>query len=163
MRNFVQSKDDSTIDNGNSSILLRETKCLACGSNKYKTYGYKEGYRLTVCRICGHLWVNPTPAYQWVKDGYSRDNTEFVPHEDYALFLTESAWSYANKCTEVILDLLKGTTPGQLCDVGCGIGIFAKRALEQGWSVVGIEPGPWGEKARKYGIQVIRTFLKKQS
>jgi ubiquinone/menaquinone biosynthesis C-methylase UbiE len=52
---------------------------------------------------------------------------------------------------------LLGTGPGRLLDVGCGTGFHSARFIEEGWSVVGVDPSDDQLRlARGRGLEVVR-------
>jgi 2-polyprenyl-3-methyl-5-hydroxy-6-metoxy-1,4-benzoquinol methylase len=59
---------------------------------------------------------------------------------------------------------LYGTSTGTWMDVGCGSGHLLSRARDNGYAVIGIEPGGWGQlAAAEKQLNIIRGFLTKKT
>ena len=50
---------------------------------------------------------------------------------------------------------------GRLLDVGCGLGLFVRHAVDQGWDAAGLETSEWAarEGAKRYGITIHHAEL----
>ncbi len=150
--------------------------CPVCGSEKSesvfpidKTYAsYHSRIDLSDipvcvvrCNTCSHEFIQPVPQSPFLeafyssylnkaKDGFYRDRNKENISE--AFRLRYGKW----------LDRIKSLQEGRtLMDVGAGLGMFLRLAMEKGFTIAGVEPNPESASLLKerYGITVHNCML----
>jgi 2-polyprenyl-3-methyl-5-hydroxy-6-metoxy-1,4-benzoquinol methylase/predicted RNA-binding Zn-ribbon protein involved in translation (DUF1610 family) len=128
---------------------IESTPCVACGG-KLETRNHKPGFGSPVtggaivrCMSCGTNQVVPRPSLDVLAKLY---NAEY-----YESFMVGVGMSGGN--TEVspvlgqrMIELERRVSGRRLLDVGCGLGLFVKRAVERGWDAVGVEASAWAAR-----------------
>ena len=115
------------------------------------------GYDLINCRRCGFKHIVPLPSPDeldaiYREQYYTKEKPRYIEHyrEDIEWWnLVYDGW----------LDTLEELVPRhrrRLLDIGCGPGLFLKRAGERGWETLGIEPSSRAAAhARSLGLNVL--------
>jgi 2-polyprenyl-3-methyl-5-hydroxy-6-metoxy-1,4-benzoquinol methylase len=140
------------------------TPCVACGGtldmrdHVLRNGSPITGGRVLRCKACGTLQVAPRPTSEVLAKLYGADY--------YESFIAGAGLIGGN--TEVspvlrdrLIEIEKQVGKGRLLDVGCGIGIFVKHAVEQGWDAAGLETSAWAAKegANRNHIVIHNTDL----
>ena len=118
-------------------------KCEVCGSEAgdtlFSVKSYGDIYRIFKCRHCGHLFNNPRPSDEDIRNFYK--NLPWISNvrNNERLLFRQG------------LRILKRHVPrnGTLLDVGSGGG-FLKMASNAGFQAVGVEPST---KSCEYAIK----------
>src|SRR5262245_21758111 len=102
-----------------------------------------------ICNVCGIGAVHPHPSAAEIQTFYDLDNyyTHNRSHFKKATatiadrILVKLAWQL-DRGHQVNLDKIldKLSSPGSVCDLGCGSGEFLIGLMENGWSAKGVEP-----------------------
>lgn len=83
------------------------------------------------------------------------------------LLVGEHEGFHTNITFKVIHKLLKSLDPspnGSWLDIGAGSGYLVEQVGKLGWSVIGIEPGGWGQiAAREKGVTILKEFLREDT
>lgn len=96
-----------------------------------------------VRRVTGHSGVFTASRYE---KAFDPDGNERHPSEERQQKLDDMAEELA---------FLKGLAPGQLLEVGCGLGFALRELREAGWIVHGVEPSDHArEHCRNLGLPV---------
>ena len=122
--------------------------CNLCGGNKQKILFHEnvgdsgDAFTIMKCLDCGLVFTSPQPSDDFLEKLYSK--------ESYASDSMSGHYCLDAELGQVdhlrVLSMLTGLTKGKrLLDVGCGTGIFVKRALEDGWDAFGNEPSSYAE------------------
>ena len=122
-----------------------ERNCNICSSDNYRQIYSIVDYKIVECLICGFKYLNPSPTqtpYDIYEEEYytgncSKKDTYNVTGWDYFVSEHYSALCHrSQKTVDVIENLVR---PGNILDIGCGIGIFLAEARNRGWSAYGFD------------------------
>ena len=118
-----------------------EATCPVCDANSTRPALEKWGITVCRCEGCGHLFVSPRMPREAVPALYGSRYwhahalaTGCPPLAERVLF------DYENAQTKLDRDVLPFRSGGRLLDVGASNGGFVRRASEQGFAAVGLEP-----------------------
>lgn len=116
--------------------------CKLCLNAEIELYCRKDSIDVFRCRNCGLIFAFWEPDEKVLEDHYSAEY--FKPY-------LESMSIHVNKRFKRRIREIKSLKPsGKLLDVGSGVGIFLKLAVEQGYDVLGADISSWAcEYARK--------------
>ena len=113
----------------NQGPKFHET-CIVCGSSNIKDLkGYEDAF-LCKCGNCDMVFVKRIPTLKELDDhyrNYSYDKEVFVSPVTIARY------------NELLDEFEKYRKNNLLLDVGCGVGLFLKVAIDRGWKVFGTE------------------------
>jgi len=136
--------------------------CAICNAASYQCIE-KDGYRLYRCGECGHLFLYPIPALDELREGYAAENTDFVRNPESTFeHLEKSETTCARAMERLDRVFRQGEAAGsrEFLDIGAGAGKLMRRAQGFGWSVRGIEPGPWGqEAAERHHLEILPIMI----
>jgi 2-polyprenyl-3-methyl-5-hydroxy-6-metoxy-1,4-benzoquinol methylase len=125
------------------------TPCIACGGTlDGRDHPLRHGSPITGghvlrCKACGTLQVAPRPTSEALAKLYGADYYEsFIAGPGLIGGHTEVSSVLRSR----LVELDKQVGKGRLLDVGCGIGIFVKHAVEQGWDAAGLETSAWAAR-----------------
>ncbi len=151
------------------SPLVKLKACPVCGSASISAYkpanffpdslspedvkitdkAYGKVWALDRCLSCTHVFANPCPTPDYIKNLY-QDIVDPV-YQDEA--------EGRQRNFERILRYLEKIKPGKghLFDVGAATGILLHLAQQRGWEPEGIDPSLWAVKTAqgKYGLDII--------
>lgn len=99
-------------------------------THNYETY-------ILVCRTCGLLCRNPHPSAEAVTEAYIGE--EYDQAHLQAEFAAQLAWARGK--IPVLARHLSADGSRRLIEVGSFVGGFLTAAREQGWDVMGVDPG----------------------
>jgi len=105
-----------------------------------------ETFELVENETFGFLETKPQPDLDKLPDYYKSE--DYISHTDSKRNLFEKTYHFVKKITlKRKLNLINyySKEKGTLLDVGCGTGDFLEFSMQNGWSVLGIEPN---EQAR---------------
>lgn len=141
------------------------TLCVACGGSlDTRAHVIRNGSPITGgaifrCARCGTLEVVPRPSPSELAALYGEDYYEgFMAGAGMVGGNTEVSSVLRLRLTALERRLGK---KGRLLDVGCGLGLFVKHAVDQGWEAAGLEMSEWAarEGSRQYGITIHHAEL----
>lgn len=124
-----------------------EHTCPACGHTKAtKALSVKdhflsgELFDLLRCEQCELLYTTPRPSLEKIGDYYKSE--DYVSHSSTKKGVVNRAYNIVrnytlNQKVKLVQRLVSGKT---LLDIGAGTGHFLKRAKDNGFSVLGLEP-----------------------
>ena len=122
--------------------------CNLCGGDRVKTLFHEsvsnsdDELAIAKCMDCGLVFTSPQPSDEFLEKLYSEDGYESDSMSGHYCLDAELGQVDHLK----ILTRLDGLIEGRrLLDVGCGTGIFIKRALADGWDAFGNEPSSFVE------------------
>jgi SAM-dependent methyltransferase len=100
----------------------------------------KETFQLLKCDQCQLVFTTPRPALDKIGDYYKSE--DYVSHSSTKKGVVNSVYSKVrnytlNQKVKLVSRLVRGKS---LLDVGAGTGHFLKRAQDNGFSVLGLEP-----------------------
>jgi 2-polyprenyl-3-methyl-5-hydroxy-6-metoxy-1,4-benzoquinol methylase len=110
------------------------------------------------CKSCGTLQVAPRPSSEALAKLYDADYYEgFVAGAGMAGGNTEVSPVLRRRLGEIERRMPRG----RLLDVGCGLGLFVKHAVDHGWHAEGLEPSAWAarEGSSRYNIVIHHAEL----
>ncbi|MCB0538257.1 MAG: class I SAM-dependent methyltransferase, partial [Bacteroidetes bacterium] len=107
---------------------MEHKECLICKSkNLKKLTAYLKG-NMFKCQNCNFTFASKIPTEKELVEHY-----EGYGRNDYLSPITVKRYN------EILDSFEKYRKNNNLIDVGCGIGLFAKVAIERGWNVYGTE------------------------
>ncbi len=115
------------------------SKCIACGSGRYRVRIKQATFEIRECRSCRMAWTSPPSVVTLAS--YESD-------PDFAaryVSIEEKSIHYANALFDSVANSLRGKT---LLDVGCSIGMLVEAANRRGFKAEGID---LDENAIEYG------------
>ncbi|MDH4472093.1 MAG: class I SAM-dependent methyltransferase [Fluviicola sp.] len=100
----------------------------------------KEPFTLLKCESCGLVYTTPRPPLEKIGDYYKSE--DYVSHSSTKKGLVNSVYNKVRNYTlNQKVKLVKRLVSGRdLLDVGAGTGHFLKRAQDNGFTVLGLEP-----------------------
>lgn len=122
----------------NNPISQHEKPCVACGAAMQEVHSW-----VWRCSVCG---LETSMLFPGAGGGV--DGLEALRRDNF-----ERMWS------ELAGDFPK--TAIRLLEIGCARGWFLELAQSRGYSVVGVEPGEYGEEARAKGFEVLTGLFPK--
>lgn len=124
-----------------------EHNCPACSQNQATSFFEvtdhflsKEVFNLLKCESCGLVYTTPRPSLEKIGDYYKSE--DYVSHSSTKKGLVNSVYNKVRNYTlNQKVKLVKRLVSGRdLLDVGAGTGHFLKRAQDNGFTVLGLEP-----------------------
>ena len=106
------------------------------------------GFRRCPDRVCGMVWLDPTPIEEDLGKLYETYYTHgdargrsFAAHGVKRYIKHALAWVVFWRRTMFRSDFfyLQGRPPGRLLEIGCGAGSFLRSMQERGWEVQGLD------------------------
>jgi len=142
--------------------------CSICGSSKINRLGVKNNFLLYKCLDCGHWFADVERSFKNISienfsEVYCNYSKEDAENEYKKLSAGERPGGHCYANIERLMKRLelvhfRGST---LLDVGCGSGFLLGQAKKKGFTVQGVEPGPWGRLAsQKWNVPVESSFLR---
>lgn len=110
--------------------------CPVCESSGWRRALRADAFEIERCRRCGLGRTCPAPRESDGREHIS-DNEAY-----YRRFYVEQAefrYALAEKTLEVVREFADS---GKMLDVGCGMGFFVHRAVQEGYHCVGIDTSP---------------------
>lgn len=141
------------------------TTCVACGGSlDMRPHVLRNGApivggQIFRCTRCGTHQVMPRPTPDAIEALYGADYYEgFMAGAGMVGGNTEVSPVLRGRLVDLERRLGR---KGRLLDVGCGLGLFVKHAVDQGWHAAGLEPSEWAasEGSRLYGITIHHAEL----
>lgn len=141
-----------------------EHNCPACGHTKATTalsvkdhFLSGETFQLLKCENCELLYTTPRPTLDKIGDYYKSE--DYVSHSSTKKGLVNRAYTIVRNYTlNQKVKLVKRLVSGKnLLDIGAGTGHFLKRAQDNGFTVLGLEPDA---DARRVAIEQNNVQLK---
>ena len=138
-----------------------QNSCPACGSNKAIPYLEVkdhfltgEVFQLLKCSDCELIYTTPRPDKDKIGNYYKSE--DYVSHSSTKKGIVNSIYNVVrnytlNQKVKLVQSLVEGK---ELLDVGAGTGHFLKRAQDNGFSVLGLEPDPDARNVGKDQLQV---------
>lgn len=105
--------------------------CPACESGRISPWHEKPDWRVLKCKNCGYGWAaigsdtKSVASFQWARDILVESQKRVVMYRDRIRRIE----AYRPK-------------PKSWLDIGCGGGGLLRCAMDVGWQVEGVEPGP---------------------
>lgn len=136
---------------------LEYVKCNLCEGDKTNILLEKNSFYLVKCKRCGLVYTNPR----------LKKSISYERYDDGILNTYLSTLSAANELLQKIyLEVLKNSeiyrNKNRILDIGCGVGLFLKKAREENWDVFGIELSEIAINYAKknYNLDLIKGELK---
>ena len=116
--------------------------CKLCMSISAEFYCQKDGISVLRCIRCGFIYASQVPDGVSVEQHYSEQY--FQPYlETVAIHLKK-------RFIKRIREIKRLKPEGKLLDIGSGLGVFMKLALDHGYQVLGVDVSAWAcDYARK--------------
>jgi 2-polyprenyl-3-methyl-5-hydroxy-6-metoxy-1,4-benzoquinol methylase len=113
------------------SYDLVSVDCDLCGSDRRRLLLIENDLSISRCLDCSLIYVSRRPR---------RDVNEDVNYFVNAEHIKTHAARYEEVFSKYVAEITKMKPErGKLLDVGCGFGLFMKRAQENGWDVFGVD------------------------
>ena len=113
------------------------------------------------CKFCKFIYIFTIPTDEELLTMYKEEFFQHIKPND--IKKDESELDYWNITYDEKLDVLEKhlkSNTKRILDIGCGAGFFLKRAMNNGWDVVGIEPSDEAANyAQTLGIDVKKQFF----
>lgn len=139
-------------------------KCPVCNHEKFDLFKTcidytvsKESFAIVNCLNCGFKLLNPRPSANELGKYYESD--DYVSHSNSKKGIINKIYHFVKfRAIRKKIDLISSlkTKNKTLLDIGCGTGDFLGKAIENGWTGVGIEPN---EKARNTAISNYKSTV----
>ena len=135
---------------------LEDISCPSCGHKKSRLHTKVkdhfltgENFELVQCESCSLVYTQNRPLLEKIGDYYKSE--DYVSHSSTKKGIVNRAYNMVRNYTlgrkvKLISDLTSGT---HLLDIGAGTGHFLKRAKDEGFTVLGLEPDPDARKVAK--------------
>lgn len=126
---------------------ISHSVCPVCGGAP-ASFTQKSGYQIMRCGSCRYGFVNPVPdeasiiAFYTGLGGHARVDEPGAARDGATMadvLAREQAYPNSTVDAAALTAGLASMTRGQLLDVGCGYGFFAKAAMEAGFDVTALE------------------------
>ena len=130
--------------------------CPSCGHAKSKLFTKVkdhfltgENFSLVQCENCSLVYTQNRPLLEKIGDYYKSE--DYVSHSSTKKGVVNRVYNVVRNYTlgkkvKLIRSLTSGT---HLLDIGAGTGHFLKRAKDEGFTVLGLEPDPDARKVAK--------------
>ena len=144
------------------------TSCPLCKSGQFRfakqinDYSIsQEQFSLDQCENCSLLFTNPRPAENEIAPYYQHEN--YISHTDEGNTLVNRVYKLVRKITlKQKLSLINrlSAQKGKVLDIGCGTGYFLETALNNGWSITGVEVDEHARELanKKLNKQVVKSL-----
>jgi SAM-dependent methyltransferase len=132
--------------------------CPICASNKAHVAAEHRGLRVARCEECGHGYVWPVPAADFLEaiyrdPSYYQGSAESIGFQDYDSLAPARSRMFTRHLTRIEAEVAKG----RILDVGCATGDFLKVARARGWQVLGADPSVARAQVETAGIELVGT------
>lgn len=144
------------------------SQCPICKACNPKYLGEKNSIQILECKACTHVFANIKDIdldqedldvfRDGITNGLMSSDAEYYDH----LVQGEAPGFPTHITATKVLDIVQkaGIEKGRWLDIGSGSGHLVKRAQDQGFEVLGLEPGGWGQIAAKNkNISINQGFL----
>ena len=123
--------------------------CPSCGHSESKLHTKvkdhfltKESFELVQCDVCSLVYTKNRPLIEKIGEYYKSE--DYVSHSSTKKGIVNRGYNLVRNYTlgrkvKLISSLTSGT---HLLDIGAGTGHFLKRAKDEGFTVLGLEPDP---------------------
>lgn len=133
--------------------------CPICGSTEAHWAAEHRGLRVARCDACGHGYVWPVPAADFLdaiyrEPSYYQGSAESIGFHDYESLGPARSRMFARHLTKIEAEV---GTSGRILDVGCATGDFLKVARSRGWEVFGADPSAARAQVEAAGIKLVGT------
>src|SRR5579864_5447334 len=143
-----------------SSVGPKDPRCPICSSTNTRWVTESHGLRVARCLSCGHGYVWPVPAPDFI-DSIYRDKSYYqgsggsIGFQDYASLEPARSRMFNRHLARIEAE----TSVGRILDVGCANGEFLKVARSRGWQVFGADPSAARDDVEALGIQLVGTTV----
>ena len=128
-------------------------QCKVCLTDDVRPAFDTNGFTLSRCNRCSHMWVSSGVsadilAVAYGQDYYAVDSAvQATGYQDYLHDADIRSRGFKER-----LNFVEQHVPGRgrILDYGCAVGLFVKVAADSGWEAVGYERSEW---AANYGRQ----------
>lgn len=119
------------------------------------TLDTQDGFNIIDCQACGFRHLDPIPSTEELDRYYTKQY--YQSHKPTVIEEDQQEVEHRNIAFDERLDFFEQNSTGRsILDVGCGAGLFLKRAQERGWNCTGVEPSDHAsEVACQMGLNVI--------
>lgn len=122
----------------------------------------KEDFEIWECKKCSFRFTQHAPGAADIGAYYSSD--AYISHTDTNKGLVNKLYHIARNFTLVskqkLVEKYSKMRKGEMLEVGAGTGFFAKKMIDAGWNVTGVEPD---EHARKNALALNNVELKESA
>lgn len=110
--------------------------CVVCGSTDSYHYWDCDGFGFHRCRHCGHLFQNPRPVFDDLKDRYQDEYFEYELENDVQFFDLMK-----RGLDDIEFDAIEASMPPspRALDIGCATGMLVEHLVSRGWKAEGVE------------------------
>lgn len=121
--------------------------CPWCGTPSEKSYLRvkdhflsQETFDIIECEHCGLLYTTPRPDPDVIGKYYQSE--DYFSHQENKQGLIPRLYEFVKSFNikNKVHMAIGGLPKGKLLDIGCGVGDFLAKVMQEGWEVVGLEP-----------------------
>jgi len=132
--------------------------CPICSSRRARWAAGHRGLRVARCDECGHGYVWPVPAADFLEaiyrdPKYYQGAAESIGFHDYESLGPARNRMFARHLTRIEAEVGRG----RILDIGCATGDFLKVARDRGWDVLGADPSAARAQVEGAGIELVGT------
>jgi len=122
--------------------------CPVCGGSETALHWACGEFSFERCRNCGHVYQNPQPRFEDLKERYADEYFDYELTNDKTFFTLMQQGLSDIQFQELEAHL---TDNRHFLDVGCATGVLLEHLSSRGWDVQGVEIC---EPAARYGRDV---------
>ena len=132
-----------------------ESSCVVCGSSDSYSYWKCDGFGFDRCKSCGHVFQNPRPVFDDLKDRYQDQYFEYELENDAQFFDL-----MRRGLDDIDFDAIEASMPAapRALDIGCATGMLVEHLAARGWHAEGVEicvpAATYGRKHRHIPIHL---------
>ncbi len=113
-----------------------ESFCVVCGSEESFPYWDCGDFGFHRCRNCGHIFQNPRPVFDDLKERYQDEYFEYELENDAPFFDL-----MRRGLDDIDFDAIEASMPeaARALDIGCATGMLVEHLAARGWQAEGVE------------------------
>lgn len=148
-------------------VRWEQAVCPVCGGTDEDEFLRAPGddgieYRLSRCRLCTMVFLNPRPTEDTVGLLYTEDYPQYqAPLKRRGGKLRALRQRWLGHRERTLADRIPVKPGGALLDCGCGAGAFAAEMRDRGWDAFGLDFSPHAVATARaqYGLRAIEGSL----
>ena len=134
--------------------------CSICSSDQVRLVFNLNGYAVSRCERCSHVFVSAGLVAGDLEDAYgqayydSAGDAAGVGYQDYLRDIDARTRGFKDRLGQI--ESRVGAR-GRLLDYGCAVGLMVKVAAESGWEAVGYERSEWAAQygRKNFGLDIV--------
>ena len=143
------------------TLASQRSDCPVCRSTRVRQAAAIDGYPMSRCRACGHLYVACAVPDHVLANAYGENyyasggerGERACGYDDYLANAPRRLRGF-----DLRLRALERfvAPPGRILDFGCAVGLFVRAAQDRGWDAVGYDRSHW---AAAYGREKLGVSI----